>query len=49
MAFGLSELQYLMHQLGPAIPEIVIILQDDIDSWQLDFDASTGMKRPRRS
>ena len=44
MAFGLSELQYLMHQLGPAIPEIVIILQDDIDSWQLDFDDDVSMR-----
>ncbi len=44
MAFGLSELQHLMHQLGPAIPEIVIILQDDIDSWQLDFDDDVSMR-----
>ncbi len=38
MAFGLSDLQYLMHQLGPASPEIVTILQEDIDSWQIEFD-----------
>ncbi len=44
MAFGLSELQHLMHQLGPAIPEIVIILQEDIDSWQLDFDDDVSMR-----
>ncbi len=44
MAFGLSELQYLMHQLGPSIPEIVTILQEDIDSWELEFDEGVSMR-----
>ena len=44
MAFGLSELQYLMHQLGPASPEIVTILQEDIDSWQIAFDDDVSMR-----
>lgn len=44
MAFGLSELQYLMHQLGPSIPEIVTILQEDIDGWQVEFDDGVSMR-----
>ncbi len=44
MAFGLADLQYLMHQLGPVIPEIVTIIQDDIDSWQLEFDEEVSVQ-----
>ncbi len=44
MAFGLSDLQYLMHQLGPAIPEIVTIIQEDIDSWQIEFDEGVSIQ-----
>jgi hypothetical protein len=39
----LSDLQYLMHQLGPATPEIVTIVQDDIDSWQVEFDEGVSL------
>ncbi len=34
----LSELQHLMQQLGPSMPEISVILQEEIDCWQLVFD-----------
>ncbi len=44
MAFGLSELQYLMHQIGPSIPEIAAILQEDIDGWQIEFDDGVSMR-----
>ena len=37
-------MQYLVHQLGPAIPEIVTIIQDDIDSWQLEFDGGVSLQ-----
>lgn len=41
---GLSNLQYLMHQLGPATPEIVAIIQDHIDSWQVEFDEGVSLQ-----
>lgn len=44
MAFGLADVQYLMHQLGPVIPEIVTIIQDDIDSWQIEFDEGVSIQ-----
>ncbi len=34
----LSDLQYLMHQLGPAMPEILTIIQHESDRWELAFD-----------
>ncbi len=34
----LSELQYLIHQLGPTMPEILTILQYESDRWALAFD-----------
>jgi hypothetical protein len=40
----LSDLQYLMHQLGPTMPEIVAITQDDIDSWKIDFDEAISLQ-----
>ena len=40
----LSDLQYLMHQLGPTMPEIVAITQDDIDSWKIDFDEEISLQ-----
>lgn len=40
----LSDLQYLMHQLGPATPEITTILQEDIDSWIIGFDEGAAMQ-----
>lgn len=40
----LSDLQYLMHQLGPATPEITTILQEAIDSWIIVFDEGVSMQ-----
>lgn len=31
-------MQVLMHQLGPATPEIVTITQQESDNWLLEFD-----------
>lgn len=46
---GLSDLQYLMHQLGPATPEITTIIQEDIDSWQVEFDEGVSLQIGWRS
>lgn len=43
MNFGLSDMQYLMHQLGPATPEIVSITQQDIDNWLVEFDEEVSI------
>ncbi len=43
MNFGLSDMQYLMHQLGPATPEILTITQQDIDSWLVEFDEGVSI------
>lgn len=40
----LSDLQYLMHQLGPAMPEITTIVQEAIDSWMVEFDAGVSLQ-----
>jgi len=40
----LSDLQYLMHQLGPTMPEIVAITQDDIDRWKIDFNEEISLQ-----
>lgn len=40
----LSDLQILMHQLGPATPEIISIIQDDIDSWMVEFDEAVSLQ-----
>ena len=40
----LSDLQHLMHQLGPAMPEISVITQDDIDSWQVEFNGDASLQ-----
>lgn len=44
MSFGLSDLQYLMQQLGPAMPEIATIIQEDIDSWQVELDEALSLQ-----
>lgn len=38
MSSALSELQMLMHQLGPATPGIHAIVEEDMESWQVQFD-----------
>lgn len=40
----LSDLQYLMHRLGPATPEIAAIVQDAMDRWMLEFDDGMSMQ-----
>ncbi len=44
MSFGLSDLQYLMQQLGPAMPEITTIIQEDRDSWQVELDEALSLQ-----
>ena len=39
----LSDLQHLMQQLGPSMPEISTILQEDIDGWQVVFDEEVSI------
>lgn len=41
---NLSDLQYLMHQLGPVTPEITTIVQEAIDSWMVEFDEGVSMQ-----
>ncbi len=38
MSADLSDLQLLMHQLGPATPGIDAIVEDDIESWEVQLD-----------
>lgn len=40
----LSDMQYLMHQLGPAMTEVSVILQEEIDSWQVLFNDDIGVQ-----
>ncbi len=44
MAFQLSDLQHLIHQLGPSIPEILTITEDESDSWQIGFDLGLSLQ-----
>ena len=39
MANQLSDLQYLIRQLGPSLPEISTIIEEDLDEWQIIFDS----------
>lgn len=41
---NLSDLQYLMHQLGPATPEITTIVQEAVDSWMVEFDEGVSLQ-----
>ncbi len=34
----LADLQYLMHQLGPTMSEILMIVQEESDCWDLTFE-----------
>lgn len=43
----LSDLQYLIHQLGPATPEITTIIQEAIDRWMVEFDEGVSMQIAR--
>ena len=44
MSFQLSDLQHLIHQLGPSIPEILTITEDESDSWQIGFDMGLSLQ-----
>jgi len=44
LAFQLSDLQHLIHQLGPSIPEISAIFQEGSDSWQISFDEGPSIQ-----
>jgi hypothetical protein len=39
LANQLSDLQYLIRQLGPSLPEISTIIEEDLDEWQIIFDS----------
>ncbi|MCM0045695.1 MAG: type III secretion system chaperone [Burkholderiaceae bacterium] len=40
----LPDLQYLVHQLGPATPQITTVIQEAIDSWMIEFDDGVSMQ-----
>ena len=40
----MSDLQYLMHQLGPATPDITAIVQESIDCWMIEFDEGVSLQ-----
>ncbi len=44
MTFQLSDLQHLIRQLGPSLPEISSIVEEDSDSWQISFDAGPSIQ-----
>ena len=37
MSSGLTIAQALMHQIGPELAEIETIIQQEIDSWAIQF------------
>lgn len=37
MANQLSDLQHLIRQLGPSLPEISTIIEENLDEWQIIF------------
>ena len=39
MSNQLSDLQHLIRQLGPSLPEISTIIEEDLDEWQIIFDS----------
>ena len=44
MANQLSDLQHLIRQLGPSLPEISTIIEEDLDSWQINFDTGLALQ-----
>jgi hypothetical protein len=40
----LSDLQHLMHQIGPAMPEISTIVQESMDCWMVEFDENVSLQ-----
>ena len=44
MANQLSDLQHLIRQLGPSLPEISTIIEEDLDSWQIIFETDLALQ-----
>ena len=44
MANQLSDLQHLIRQLGPSLPEILTIVEEDLDEWQIIFDSGLSLQ-----
>ena len=44
MANQLSDLQHLIRQLGPSLPEISTIVEEDLDEWQIIFDSGLSLQ-----
>ena len=44
MANQLSDLQHLIRQLGPCIPEVAMIVEEESDSWQIIFEENFSLQ-----
>jgi hypothetical protein len=44
LANQLSDLQHLIRQLGPSIPEISLIVEEGSDSWQIIFEENFSLQ-----
>jgi len=44
LANQLSDLQHLIRQLGPSLPEVSSIIEEDLDSWQIIFDTGLSLQ-----
>ena len=44
MANQLSDLQHLIRQLGPSLPEISTIIEEDLDEWQIIFESGLSLQ-----
>ncbi len=44
MAIQLSDLQHLIRQLGPSLPEISTIIEEDVNSWEIVFDTDLSLQ-----
>jgi len=44
LANQLSDLQHLIRQLGPSLPVISTIIEDDLDEWQIIFDSGLSLQ-----
>jgi hypothetical protein len=44
LAYQLSDLQHLIRQLGPSLPEILTITEEDLDSWQIIFEPGLSLQ-----
>jgi hypothetical protein len=44
LANQLSDLQHLIRQLGPSLPVISTIIEEDLDEWQIIFDSGLSLQ-----